>query len=179
MNTRSLELRGALLAATLGLGGCGQATSTTSSASAAASTPAPATSRPTATTAASPAPPAVQPPPSNVPSAAASANLSMEGATVDGFTMKTVSCKLADGNPFTAIGLLKPLAKESAALDACVEKPADVSLHFQVADKKASDIRVAGAPSPEAAICLAKAIEAAAWADPLTCVVTLSLKAKK
>jgi len=47
--------------------------------------------------------------------------------------------------------MLKPLASRSAALDACVDKPSEVSVHFDVVDKKATDIKVADAPTPEAA----------------------------
>lgn len=121
--------------------------------------------------------PSVVAPPSDVPSAAASANVSMENAELDGFKMKAISCKAANANPITAIGLLKPLAAQKAALDGCVEKPSEVSVHFNVVDKKATEVKVAGAPTPEAAACIAKAIEGAAWADPLTCVVKLDLKA--
>lgn len=175
----------ALIAACLSMMafGCGEgASSTGASATAAATTKAP-TSKPTvsatATAAASPAPPPVKAPPSDVPTAAASANLDMEGAEVDGFKLKTISCKVANANPFTAAAMFKPLAQQSSALDACVDKPTDVSLHLSVADKKVSDVRVAGAPTPEAAACIAKAIEGATWSDPLTCVLSLTLKAAK
>lgn len=163
--------------------GCGDGSKSTASATASAST-AP-TTKPSTSAAPPPsastpaAPPPVKAPPSDVPTAAASANLDMQDATVDGFTMKSVSCKLANANPFTAIGMLSPLAKQRAALDACVDKTTDVSLHVAVADKKASDVRVAGAPTPEAAACIAKAIEEAAWVEPLTCVVKLTLKSAK
>lgn len=116
-------------------------------------------------------------PPSDVPSSAPSANVSMEGAELDGFKMKAISCKAANANPLTAIALLKPLAAQKATLDGCVDKPSEVSVHFNVADKKATEVKVAGAPTPEAAACIAKAIEGAAWADPLTCVVKFDLKA--
>ena len=43
--------------------------------------------------------------------------------------------------------------------------------------KKATEVKVAGAPTPEAAACVAKAVEGAPWAEPLTCVVKLDLKA--
>ena len=115
--------------------------------------------------------------PSDVPTAAASANVSMENAELDGFKMKGISCKAANANPITAIALLKPLAAQKAALDACVDKQTEVSVHFNVVDKKATEVKVAGAPTPEAAACIAKAIEGAAWADPLTCVVKVDLKA--
>jgi hypothetical protein len=150
--------------------GSGSAAKTTASASAKA--PASATAAMTAT-----ATKTVVAPPSDVPTAAASANVSMENAELDGFKMKGVSCKAANANPITAIALLKPLAAQKAALDACVDKPSEVSIHFNIADKKATDIKVAGAPTPEAAACIAKAIEGATWADPLTCVVKLDLKA--
>jgi hypothetical protein len=116
-------------------------------------------------------------PPSDVPSGAASANVTMENAELDGFKMKAISCKAANANPLTAIALLKPLAAQKAALDGCVDKPSEVSVHFNVVDKKATEVKVAGAPTPEAAACIAKAIEGAAWADPLTCVVKVDLKA--
>lgn len=178
---RSLPCTFVALGASIVVIGCGDgASSTGTSASTAPTTKAP-TSKPTATAtaAASPTPPAVKAPPSEVPTAAASANLNMEDATIDGFKLKTISCKVADANPFTAIAMFKPLAQQSSALDACVDKPTDVRLHLGVADKKVSDVRVAGAPTPEAAACIAKAIEGAAWSDPLTCVVSLTLKAAK
>lgn len=167
--------------AVVALVACGEASGSATSASAAASSappPKPSTSASAATTASAAPAPTVKAPPSDVPTAAASANLDMQNATVDGFTLKTVSCKAANANPFTAIGMLSPLAKQQAALDACVDKATDVSLHFAIADKKASDVRVAGAPTPEAAACVAKAIEEAQWNEPLTCVVKLALKSK-
>jgi hypothetical protein len=91
--------------------------------------------------------------------------------------MKNLSCKADNANPFTAIALMKPLASQQAALDACVDKTTEVSLHFKVVDKKATEVKVAGAPTPEAAACVAKAVEGAPWAEPLTCVVKLDLKA--
>lgn len=116
-------------------------------------------------------------PPSDVPSAAASANVSMQDAELDGFKMKTISCKAANANPLTAVALLQPLAAQKTALDACVDKQTEVSVHFDIVDKKATAVKVAGAPTPEAAACIGKAIEGAAWNEALTCVVKLALKA--
>ncbi len=150
--------------------GSGSASPATGSARAASSVAA-AASTPAAPTAAP-----VQAPPSDVPSAAAGANVTMSNAELDGVKLKSISCKAGNANPFTAIALLSPVAKQKPALDACVDAAAEVSVHFSVAEKKASDIRVAGAPTKEAAACIAKALASAPWADDLACVVKLDLK---
>ncbi len=159
------------------LAACGEKTAdpATGSSSTAASS-ARATSGAATSAAATAAPPPVQAPPSDVPSAAASANVTMSEAELDGVKLKTISCKAANANPFTAIALLSPVAKQKSTLDACVDSAAEISVHFSVSGKKASDIRVAGAPSKEAAACIAKALESAPWADDLVCVVKLDLK---
>jgi hypothetical protein len=160
---------------------CGDASppAPASSASAKPSAGAPAASAapsPAATSAA----PTVTPPPADVPSAAASANVTMSDAELDGVAFKAISCKAANANPLTAITLLAPVAKQKAALDACMGgKGGEVALHFSVAAKKATDIKVAGAPTPEAAACIARTLEGAAWADDLTCVVKVQLGAAK
>lgn len=141
------------------------------SAPASAAPPAP----PSATATAAAAEPA--PPPSDVPTAAASANLTMNDATLDGLTLRAISCHAPGANPFTAIGLFAPLAKQRAALDACVEKPTDVRVTLDVKAKKAAEPRVAGAPDGKAATCVAKAIAAAEWGADMSCVATLALRA--
>lgn len=163
------------------LAACGEKTAAPTSGSASSTSGSTGTSAPATSTAAT-APPAataapVQAPPSDVPSAAASANVTMSQAELNGVKLKTISCKAANANPFTAIAMLGPVAKQKPALDACVDAPAEVSLHFSVSEKKASDIRVAGAPTKEAAACMAKALEQAPWAEDLVCVVKLDLKA--
>lgn len=116
------------------------------------------------------------PPPSEVPSAVASANLTMKETSLDGFKMKTISCKVTQGNPFTSMTKLAPLAKQRTVLDACVDKQVEISIQVNVVDKKARDIRVGGAPTPAAATCIATAIESAPWDEPLSCVVRFDLK---
>jgi hypothetical protein len=164
----------------LALVGCGGEAATSSSGSAKASGSAPAAkASATAMTSAAvtaTATATVAAVPTDVPTAAASANVSMEGAELDGFKMKAISCKAANANPLTAVALLKPLASQKAALEACVDKQTEVSVHFNVVEKKATEIKVAGAPTPEAAACIAKAIEGGAWAEPLACVVKFDLK---
>lgn len=170
---------GMILVAALmvGCGGDGGAASASAGGSATPKPSAAASGKSTASAAATSATPAVAAPPSDVPSAVASANVTMEGAELDGFKMKTISCRAANANPLTAIAMLAPLAKQKAALDACVDKQVEVKVHVEIKDKKATDVRVAGAPSPEAAVCIAKALEAASWNEDLACVVAFDLKA--
>lgn len=115
-----------------------------------------------------------QAPPTNVPSAAPSANVTLGDTTMNGATFNSVSCHAANANPFTALAMMSPLANQKAALDRCGAK-ADVAIHFVVSGQKVSDVRVAGAPTPEAAACIAKEVTAAAWTEDLVCVVKMPL----
>ncbi|MFO0548633.1 MAG: hypothetical protein U0271_09610 [Polyangiaceae bacterium] len=113
-------------------------------------------------------------PPSDVPDKLEGANIDMNDVEANGFKMKHVVCKAPNANPFAVVGLLAPLAKQKPTFEGCSAAPTTVRVAFTIKDKKATDIKVAGAPDAAAAACIGKGIEAATWVSDLTCVVEMT-----
>ena len=148
-----------------------------------AGTTAPAASGPMIPAAsAKPDEPEPKPPPSNVPDApAGTVNVQATKVTVEGLSLEVVKCSGASaGGMFGSVAALAtiftPLAKQKAALEACVEKQVAVSIHFASKDGKVSDVRIAGAPDAKAALCIAKIIEGSKLSQGV-CVATIALRA--
>ena len=117
----------------------------------------------------------VEPPPSEVPEAVEGANLAIKRLSVDGLDVEDMSCKL-DKMPLMASALvLGQLARSKTALDACVDEPCKPRFAWASSKETISGIAVADAPSPEAAVCLAKAIESAKITLEVECVATFVL----
>ncbi len=123
-----------------------------------------------------PAEPPTEPPPrADVPVQLEGASMSMDSMTVNGQELAGLSCtgefNLFGGNPAGA------LADQGAALSACVQGPARPRVHYAFTGGAVSDVRVADAPSPTAARCIANVVAALHPPGTGACVATVVLGA--
>lgn len=110
---------------------------------------------------------------SDVPASLDGASLSMGELTVNGQTLRDAACtgemNLFGGNP------LGTLADQGAALRACVPGGGSPRVHFAFANGVVSDVRVADAPSNDAAWCISDVVAALQPPGGGACIATVVL----
>lgn len=110
---------------------------------------------------------------SDVPPSLEGASLTMGELTLNGQTLRDASCSgemnLFGGNP------LGTLADQGVALRACVPGGASPRVHFAFANGVVSDVRVADAPSNDAAWCISDIVSALQPPGGGACVATIVL----
>lgn len=118
------------------------------------------------------APPAAYP--SDVPDAIEGANTKVQEITVDGFTVQKLECKGA-GGVFASMAIVGKMAEHEEAYTKCAAASEAVQVHFAQQGGKVSDIRVAGASTPDVAKCVGDAVAATAFPGDFTCVVSFEV----
>lgn len=117
--------------------------------------------------------PAREPVRSDVPAALDGASLTMGELTLNGQTLRDVSCtgemNLFGGNPAGT------LAEQGPAMRACVPGGASPRVHFAFANGAVSDVRVAAVPDGDAGWCVADLVTAMHPPGTGACVATVVL----
>lgn len=114
-------------------------------------------------------------PPSNVPAKLDNAGVSMGEISSGGLTAKDMTCTGKGGNAAALFGGLGGLGSQKDAIQACADKPMRPRVHWKLDNERVTDVRVADAPTPKVARCIADAIGKVSEDLELTCVATLVL----
>ena len=103
----------------------------------------------------------------------AGVNVNVSDLTVDGLTLKDLSCSLDSGGLFASALVVGALAKEKTSLDACAPGGAAVELEWTWADGKASKAEAKRASGVEKAACVASVVMAVPAPANGTCRATV------
>jgi len=105
--------------------------------------------------------------------AIAGVNVNVSDLTVDGLTLKNLSCSLDSGGLFASALVVGALAKEKKALDACVPAGAAVELEWTWSGGKASKAEAKRASVVKKASCVTSVVMAVPAPANGTCRATV------
>ncbi len=118
--------------------------------------------------------PVIEMPPSEVPDKVQGANFQIGTSTVDGLTLKDLSCKL-EGGFLAGAAIMGALSKQRTSLESCVESPAQIRVGWSGKGGAAQEVNVKGAPSPKSAACVADVLAKSEGIPNGACAATLVL----
>jgi len=94
------------------------------------------------------------------PGAHAGASITVDDITVDGVTVKTMSCELSQGGLMAGVSVVAALAGQKTALDACSPAGGAYKVGWTWADGQTAKVAVTEAAAPDTAACVDAALKA-------------------